>query len=257
MNRIERIKQYTFVVRELVAREIKRKYARSYLGILWSVLNPLLMMIVMSAIFSTMFRRNIENFPVYYLTGNIIYQLFSTATNTTMTSLVDNKQMLIKVKFPMKIFPLSRSVTALVNFGYSCIAYVAILLFFRIPPRAEMLFFPVIVAAAFLFALGVSYVLAVAYVFFGDIKHLYSVFLTLLMYCSAIFYPVDSISGWMREFIVRNPLYNYIACARSVMMYQTMPTTVELLRMAVWSVGMYLVGNWIFKISKNRVMQKV
>lgn len=257
MRRESTVKQYAFVVKELVSREIKRKYARSYLGILWSVLNPLLMMIVMSAIFSTMFRRNIENFPVYYLTGNIIFQLFSTATNTTMTSLVDNKQMLIKVKFPMKIFPLSRSVTALVNFGYSCIAYVAILLFFRIPPCPEMLFFPVIVGAAFLFSLGVSYILAVAYVFFGDIKHLYSVFLTLLMYCSAIFYPVENISGWMHAFIIRNPLYNYIACARSVMMYETMPEAAELARMAVWSIGMYLVGNWIFQISKNRVMQKV
>ena len=152
MNRGNTVKQYGFVVRELVSREIKRKYARSYLGILWSVLNPLLMMIVMSAIFSTMFRRSIENYPIYYLTGNIIFQLFSTATNTTMTCLVDNKQMLIKVKFPMQIFPLSRSVTALVNFGYSCIAYAAILIFFRIPLSVTMLFFPVIVAAAFLFA---------------------------------------------------------------------------------------------------------
>lgn len=257
MNRENTLKQYAFVVRELVSREIKRKYARSYLGILWSVLNPLLMMIVMSAIFSTMFRRSIENFPVYYLTGNIIYQLFSTATNTTMTSLVDNKQMLIKVKFPMKIFPLSRSVTALVNFGYSCIAYAAILIFFKIPLNITMLFFPIVVAAAFLFALGVSYILSVAYVFFGDIKHLYSVFLTLLMYCSAIFYPADSITGWMHEFIIRNPLYNYITCARSVMIYQTMPTEAELIRLIVWSIGMYVVGDWIFRVSKNKVMQKV
>lgn len=257
MKRTERIRQYAFVVRELVAREIKRKYARSYLGILWSVLNPLLMMIVMSAIFSTMFRRSIENFPVYYLTGNIIFQLFSTATNTTMTSLVDNKQMLIKVKFPMKIFPLSRSVTALVNFGYSCIAYGAILVFFRIPLRKEMLFFPVIVAAAFLFALGVSYILAVAYVFFGDIKHLYSVFLTLLMYCSAIFYPVESIGGWMQRVISLNPVYNFIACARSVMMYQSMPEREQLISMFLWAIGLYLIGRWIFNISKNKVMQKV
>ena len=257
MSRENTWKQYGFVVRELVSREIKRKYARSYLGILWSVLNPLLMMIVMSAIFSTMFRRSIENYPIYYLTGNIIYQLFSTATSTTMTVLVDNKQMLMKVKFPMQIFPLSRSVTALVNFGYSCVAYGAILLFFRIPMSKTMLFFPVVVLAAFLFSLGASYILSVAYVFFGDIKHLYSVFLTLLMYCSAIFYPVESITGWMQKIITLNPVYNFIACARSVMMYQRMPTADQLIAMVVWSLGMYLAGWWIFKISKNKVMQKV
>ena len=245
------------MVRELVSREIKRKYARSYLGILWSVLNPLLMMIVMSAIFSVMFRKNIENYPVYFLTGNIIYQMFSTATSTTMTSLVDNKQMLIKVKFPMKIFPLSRAVTALVNFGYSCIAYAAILIFFRIPLSVTMLFFPIVIGATFLFALGVAYLLSVAYVFFGDIKHLYSVFLTLLMYCSAIFYPVENITGWMHEFIIRNPMYNFIACARNVMMYQTMPTEAQLVRLIVWPLAMYLVGDWVFRVSRNKVMQKV
>ena len=113
------------------------------------------------------------------------------------------------------------------------------------------------VLIAFLFALGVSYILSVAYVFFGDIKHLYSVFLTLLMYCSAIFYPADSITGWMHEFIIRNPLYNFITCARSVMMYQTMPTEAELIRLVMWAIGMYVVGDWIFRVSKNKVMQKV
>lgn len=120
-----------------------------------------------------------------------------------------------------------------------------------------MLFFPVIVAAAFLFALGVSYILSVAYVFFGDIKHLYSVFLTLLMYCSAIFYPVESITGWMQNFITMNPVYNYIACAREVMMYQQMPEGGQLAAMVIWALGMYLIGSWIFKVSKNAVMQKV
>ena len=257
MNRGNTVKQYGFVVRELVSREIKRKYARSYLGILWSLLNPLLMMIVMSAIFSTMFRRSIENYPIYYLTGNIIFQLFSTATNTTMTCLVDNKQMLIKVKFPMQIFPLSRSVTALVNFGYSCIAYAAILIFFRIPLSVTMLFFPVIVAAAFLFALGVSYILSVAYVFFGDIKHLYSVFLTLLMYCSAIFYPVESITGWMQNFITMNPVYNYIACMRGCMLYATWPTQAQWIRMFSWAGGVFLIGFLVFQKGRNQIMQSV
>ena len=109
MSRGNTVKQYGFVVRELVSREIKRKYARSYLGILWSVLNPLLMMIVMSAIFSTMFRRSIENYPIYYLTGNIIFQLFSTATNTTMTCLVDNKQMLLCWQSLLRQLPMQPS----------------------------------------------------------------------------------------------------------------------------------------------------
>ena len=110
-TRAERRRQYIFVIRELTSREIKRKYSRSYLGIVWSVLNPLLMMAVISLIFSQLFKRSIENYPIYYLTGNILWQLFTGATNAAMTALIDNKTMLIKVKLPMEIFVLARVYT--------------------------------------------------------------------------------------------------------------------------------------------------
>ena len=91
MDKAEQRKQYWFVIRELTSREIKRKYSRSKLGIVWSVLNPLLTMAVMSMIFSYMFKHSIENYPIYYLCGNVIWQLFTGATNSAMTTLVDNK----------------------------------------------------------------------------------------------------------------------------------------------------------------------
>ena len=124
----EQLKQYWFVIRELTGRELKRKYSRSYLGVLWSVLNPLFSMAVMSAVFSVMFRRSIENFPIYLLTGNIIWGLFAGATNTSMTALVDNKQLLIKVKLPLQVFTLSRVYTSMMNFGYSFLAYLVFLI---------------------------------------------------------------------------------------------------------------------------------
>ena len=105
MKRSAQIGQYVFVIRQLVAREIKRKYSRSYLGILWSVLNPLLNMVVLSFIFTKMFSRSIENYPLYLLTGQMIWQLFTGATSSAMTAVVDNRVMLTRVKFPMAIFP--------------------------------------------------------------------------------------------------------------------------------------------------------
>ena len=124
-------KQYAFVVQQLTAREIKRKYARSYLGILWSVLNPLLSMVVLSLIFSQLFRRSIDNYPIYYLTGYLLWQTFTGATTAAMTALVDNKMLLLKVKFPMDLFILTRVYTALINLGYSVIAYIIMLLYSR------------------------------------------------------------------------------------------------------------------------------
>lgn len=253
----ERRRQYKFVLKELVSREVKRKYARSYLGIIWSVLNPLLSMIVLSIIFSQMFQRSIENYPVYYLTGLIIWTMFTGSTNTAMTTLVDNKTMLIKVKFPMRIFVMSRVYTALVNLLYSLIPYVGILVFFRINIAWTILFFPVIILFLLIFSLGFSYVLSVAYVFFGDVKHLYSVLLTLWMYCSAIFYPVDMLPHYVKEMVTMNPIFIFINCAREIVMYGQMPGNMEIIRMIVWSFGVFILGTVIFEKNKNNVMQKM
>lgn len=250
-------RQYLFVIHELTSREIKRKYARSYLGIVWSVLNPLLSMAVISLIFSQLFKRSIENFPIYYLCGYILWQMFTGATNAAMTTLVDNKMLLIKVKLPMEIFILARVYTALVNLGYSLVAFLIMLFVFGVRPNWAMFFFPVIALFLLLFALGISYILSTAYVFFGDVKHLYSVLLTLWMYCSAIFYPVESLKGIIKSVIINNPIFNYIDALRQVVIYGHLPDAGELIRMAVWGIGMYVVGYNVFKRHKNQIMQKI
>lgn len=253
----EEQKQNMFAIKQLVAREVKRKYARSYLGIVWSVLNPLMSMAVMSMIFSTMFRRSIENFPIYYLTGTIFWQMFSGATNSAMTALVDNKTLLMKVKMPKQTFILARVYTALTNFGYTCIAYVLMLVIFRIELSWTMVLFIFPVVFSLLFSMGVGYLLAVLYVFFGDIQHLYSVVLTLWMYLCAIFYPVTQLSEQMQMIIGMNPIYIFIDFARQCVMYQAVPDLMEWTKMILWGVGMFLFGYWFFKKNENIVMQKI
>lgn len=253
----EEWKQYIFVVRELVSREIRRKYARSYLGIIWSVLNPLLSMAVMSMIFTTIFKRSIENFPIYYLTGNIFWQLFSGATNAAMTALVDNKTLLLKVKLPKQTFVLARVYTALTNFGYTCIAYVVMLAVFRIRLHWTVILFPLVVLCALLFSMGIGYMLSIAYVFFGDIKHLYSVILTLWMYLCAIFYPVSNTSAAMQTIIGMNPVYLFIYFARTIVMEGVVPEPMVWVKMIVWSIAVFALGYWIFAKNENKVMQKI
>lgn len=253
----EQKKQYRFVMRELVAREVKRKYARSYLGILWSVLNPLLSMAVLSLIFSHMFQRSIENYPVYYLTGFLIWNLFTGATNNAMTALVDNKGLLIKVRFPMEIFVSARVYTALVHFGYSLLPYGLILLVFGIRIRWTALLFPVILFFLLLFSMGTAYVLSMVYVFFGDIKHLYSVLLTLLLYCSAIFYPVDMLPAYARLLVSANPVYSYIRCARDCVIYGTLPSWVFLFQMSFWGIFFFCAGIWLFEKNRGKILQKI
>ncbi len=250
-------KQYAFAVKQLVSREVKRKYARSYLGIVWSVLNPLMSMAVMSMIFSTMFKRSIENFPIYYLTGSLFWQLFSTATNSAMTALVDNKTLLMKVKMPKQTFVMARVYTALTNFGYSCVAYVVMLLIFRIQPSWQMILFPIPVVFILLFSMGIGYFLSILYVFFGDIKYLYSVVLTLWMYLSALFYPVENLSIEMQQLIRMNPIYVFIHFVRECVMFQRIPEPMEWLKMVLWGMGVFLFGYLFFKKKENSVMQKI
>ena len=257
MRDVQQRRQFAFVVRQLTAREIKRKYARSYLGIVWSVLNPLLSMAVLSLIFSQLFRRSIENYPIYYLTGYILWQMFTGATSAAMTTLVDNKPLLLKVKFPMDLFVLTRVYTALINLGYSLAAYVVMLAVFRIAPKWTMLLSPVIILLLFLFSLGISYMLAAAYVFFGDVKHLYTVALTLWMYCSAIFYPVEQLQGFIRVVIQNNPLYVYIHCMRGAVMTGELPGGTEWLQMVLWGAGVCLLGVMVFRKNRNSIMQRI
>ena len=250
-------KQYLFVIGQLTGRELKRKYARSYLGIFWSVLNPLLSMAVLSLIFSRMFRRSIENYPIYYLTGFLIWQTFTGATNGAMTALVDNKALLMKVKVPMEIFLLSRVYTSFINLGYSFLAYLIMLFVFRLRLSWTMLLTPLILGGLFLFSLGMAHILAVPYVFFGDMKHLYSVMLTLWMYCSAIFYPVEQLEGVIRIVVLNNPLFAMIDGARKVMMYGTFPSLLQWAQILIWSVGLYFAGVFVFRKNRNLLMQKI
>lgn len=256
-GRFSDILQYVFVIRELTSREIKRKYARSSLGIIWSVLNPLLMMVVMSLIFSTMFKKSIENFPIYYLTGQTFWGLFNGATNSAMTALVDNKSLLIKAKLPKHTFILSRVYTALVNFGYTCIAYALMLLIFRIKITLTVLLFPIGVLYTLVFSIGIGYLLATEYVFFADIKYLYGIFLTLLMYLSALFYPVESLPEIMQNVINWNPVYLVIYFARQCVMYGQVPEIWVWIRLSAWSVGAVLVGMIVFRIKENKIMQTI
>lgn len=252
-----KLRQYAFAIREMTGREIKRKYARSVLGIIWSVLNPLLSMVVISLVFSTMFRRSIQNFPIYYLTGQTFWTLFQTSTNAAMTALVDNKSLLLRAKLPKQVFMLSRIYTSLVNFAYTCIAYVLMLLVFKVPINPAMPLFLLAVLFMVLFSMGIGYALATAYVFFADIRYLYGVFLTFLMYLSALFYPVDMLPDAMQRVIEVNPVYVMIAFARSCVMDGIVPAPIEWLKAIIWSLGSLAVGLLIFKRNENKVMQKL
>lgn len=250
-------KQYLFVIRQLTGREVKRKYARSRLGIIWSVLNPLLMTGVMTLVFSYMFKRSIENFPLYYFSGSLFWGLFNEGTTHAMTALADNKGLLVKSKLPRQTFVLSRMYTALVNFGFNLVPYVLLLAVFRVKPSWTMLLLPLDVLLTAAFAMGIGYLLSVLYVFFADVRYLYGVFLRILLYLTAIFYPVSSLPGALQKVVGLNPVYMSVYIARECMVYGRAPHYSAWLKLSLAALASCAAGWTVFRRKQNDVMQRI
>lgn len=256
-NKPDSRKQHIYAMRELTRREIKRKYARSYLGIAWSILSPLLNMIVVTFVFSYMFSRNIENYPAYYFMGHILVAFFSTATITSMTSLRDNKSLMLRTKLPRRTFVLSRNYTALVNLGFSFIAFVFVMIFLKIKVTWTLVILPLDIFCLLIFAIGVSYMLSIWFVFYQDIKNIYSIVMMVLTRFAALFYSVDVLAPDVARIISFNPLYTYVKIARDCVLYGKISEPQYWIQMFAWSMGIFLLGRLIFDYNENRVVEKL
>ena len=248
MEYIKNFLKYRGLLEELVSRDIKVKYRRSALGYIWTILSPLLMMIVMSLVFSYFFRYEIENYTVYLLSGQLIFNFFSEATNQAMTSIVNNRSLLTKVHLPKYIFPLTKVMSSFVNLLFSLVAIVIMLIITRTPITPTILLFPVSLCYLFLFALGCGLILSVFAVFFRDIYHIYSVVLTALMYFTPIFYDVHIFDGSLTaKLLYLNPLFLYIDYIRSIVLAGVIPSFTLHLYILFYSLFVLRIGMWIYK----------
>lgn len=252
MNPIKEVYRYRELLSELVKRDIKIKYRRSILGVLWSVLNPLLFMSVMTIIFSTVFKSNIENFPIYFLTGQIIFAFFSESTSMAQTAVIGNASLIKKVYVPKYIFTIAKVCSGIVNLGFSLIAIIIMMIIIKyIPPKTALLFF-VPILYVFIFSVGISMMISALAVFFRDTIHLYSIFLTMLSYFSAVFYPADIIPAQYQPLINMNPIYLFINYFRMLMIDGTIPSLQYNLTCIAYCVVAVAVGYTVFKKSENK-----
>lgn len=220
---IQNLMKYRHLIVELVIRDIKVKYKRSILGVLWTLLNPLLTMIVLTIVFSNLFRFDIENFPVYLITGQVMFNFFSEATNMSMMSINDNAQLIKKVYIPKYIFPISKVLSSFVNLIFSLVAVFLIVIFMKIPIRISSIYSVLSLGYILLFAAGIGLILVSLNVFFRDVQHLYGVVLTAWMYLTPIFYPVSIIPDQFKWLVAANPLFYMIQHFRASILYGIVP----------------------------------
>jgi len=207
----------------LVKRDFVARYRKSILGVVWSLLNPLLTMMVISFVFSYLFRFRVENYPVYLLSGRIIFGFFDESTTQSMNSVIGNASIIKKVYVPKYIFPVARTLSSLTNLVFTCFAFFLVIIITGAPFKWTMLLLPVPIIYTFAFALGISLLLSSMAVFFRDLTYLYGVFTTLLMYLTPIIYPVEIIPERYRPLMGFNPMFHLVNYFRDLAIHGIVP----------------------------------
>ena len=238
-----------FILRQLVTKDFKIKYRRSVLGVAWSVLNPLLMMIVMAIVFSTIFGQGRngsmtpEMYPLYLIVGNITFAVMSESTNQALTSIVGAAPLLKKVKVHRWVFPVQKVLFSLVNFAFSLVAVAIVMLWFRVMPSWHLILLPVCLLLLMCFCMGLGMMLSALTVFFRDVMHLWSVVITAWTYITPIFWTTDYIA---------NPMFNYLQFMRDIFLFQTTPSLMTFGMCVAWAVLALIIGYTVFHKSERK-----
>lgn len=252
--RIKTLFKYMDLLKELVVRDLKLKYRRSFLGYVWSVLDPLLTMVVLTIVFTHLLGRKIENYPVYLLSGRMLYDFMKNSTGNAMKSVVGNAALLKKVYVPKYIFTLAKVTSCTVDMVLSLGALIIVMLVTRAEFHLTILFLPLIILQLYIFCCGLGFFLAQLNVFFRDIQYIYSVLLTAWMYFTPIIYQLnDRFPHWYHIAVKGfNPMYYYIAQSRDIIYYGNLPGPRIFFGGWIIAFLMLAIGVWSFQRSKDR-----
>lgn len=246
------LSQYRFLIKQLVARDFKVKYKRSFLGMLWSFLNPLLTMSVQYMVFSTVFKADIEYYPVYLLSGIVLFNFFQESTNQALYSIVGNANLITKVYVPKYIYPITKVLSSTVNLIIALLPLLIMIIVTGVPIKISYILLLYILVILFVFSVGIGFILSAAMVFFRDIQFIWSVLSLLWMYATPIFYP-ESI--FPEQFLIAlkiNPLYYFIKFARIALLEGISPEPVLYVQCAGYAILSLVIGIVVFKKSQDR-----
>ncbi len=257
-GRLDNLRQYLFVIRQISYKENKRKIDETNLGIVWNVLNPLLYMLILSTYYQNVVRHdNVANFPVFVFTGITMMNYFSNATKSAMRSLVSNKSLLIKTHLPTEIFLLQKVVMAFREMMYSAIALIPIMIYFKIPLSWRVVQIVPVLLLISITIFGIGELLAIAYVYFADIDYLYSVFMTMMLFVSGVFIPISHMPGKLQGILTYNPIFLAIYLTRNCLVYNLPSHWTAWVKLLMWAVLAGTLGHYVFVKNKNKIIGKI
>lgn len=252
LNIINAFTRYEFLLSQLVSRDFKTKYKRSVLGVLWSFLNPLLIMSVQYVVFSTIFKSDIPNFAVYLLIGIVFFSFFSEATSMGLMAIVGNSSLITKVYIPKYIFPVSRVLSSTINLTISMMPLLIVILLTRAPITPALLLLPFSIMCTIVFCIGMSFILSAAMVFFRDMQFLWGVVSMLWMYSTPIFYPESILPQEFMVIFKMNPLYHFIRFSRTIILDGVSPEPQAYLYCLIAAFVPLVIGAVVFKKTQDK-----
>jgi ABC-type polysaccharide/polyol phosphate export permease len=246
VEELNEVWNYRNLIYQLTRRDILTRYKRSVLGIAWTMLNPLGMMIVLTIAFSEIFRFKTEySYPGYVLSGLMVWNFFSQTTNAAMVNLVWGGGLLHRIYVPRTSFALAAILTGVVNFLFSLVALVIVMLFTGVPMHATILLFPIPMLLLACFSLGVGLLLSTFAVYFPDVAEMYAIAVQGWMYLTPVIYPEDILPASYRFWITHlNPMYYMVNLYRTVVFFGKLPALTELIPAILISFGVLVIG-WI------------
>lgn len=251
---INKLKKHQFLFEELVKRDFKKKYKRTVLGMLWSILSPLLMLLVMRLVFAHFFGRNQNHYTTFLFCGTLVFTYFAESTSEGMNSLIGNAGIFTKVNVPKYLFLFSKNVQTLINFGITLVVFFLFCVLDHIHFTWRLVFLIYPTVCLMFFNLGLGMILSALFVFFKDIKYLWEVFTRLIMYMSAIFYSIDSYSQMTQYLFLLNPIYLFIRYFRKIVIDATIPSLWFNLLMLVYTAISLCVGCIMYKKNNTKFL---
>lgn len=244
---VENMKQHRFLFEELVKRDFKKKYKRTVLGMGWSMLSPLLTLLVMKVVFEQFFGRGTPHYTTYLFCGLLFFNWFSESSNSGMRCLYANSSIFAKVNVPKYLFLFAGNAQTLINFVLTLIVFFFFLLLDHITFTWKFVLILYPILTLFVFNLGVGMILSALFIFFRDMDYLWKVFVQLLMYGSAIFYRIDDMSSGMQVIFACNPIYRHIAYIRELVLLNTIPSLSTHLILAGFAFAVLAIGSFMYK----------
>lgn len=244
--------KYSFLIRQLVQRDFKVRYKRSVLGVFWSFLNPLLMMAVQYVVFSQLFQSDIDNYPVYLLSGLVVFNFFNEGVGQALGSIVGNAPLITKVYIPKYIYPATRVLSSGINLAMSLIPLVIAALVTGEQVTRAYFMMPYILLCVMVFTVGLGMILAAAMAFFRDVQFLWGIASMIWMYLTPLFYPVSIVPEEFRLAVMNNPMYLFVSAMRVIVMEGTAPRPAAFCQCTLTALAMLGAGCLVFKKTQDQ-----